>query len=213
MKKLIVAVALAAGWTFALTSPAFSATKSYDCTKAGNANKVQCRNAAQAALKAAKPAKSAPAAKPASTKVSSTTTTRTVTQKSFDCTKAGNANKAVCRTAATSPAKPVAKQTTIATTSRHYDCTKAGNASKQECKVSAANTQGAPKTIAASKASQSGPTARPSTAQGPARTTTSKASDNNNPAGAIAQCKDGTYSHSKSRSGTCSRHGGVAKWS
>ncbi len=32
------------------------------------------------------------------------------------------------------------------------------------------------------------------------------------PTGATAQCKDGTYSHSQHRSGTCSRHGGVAKW-
>ncbi|MDR0217581.1 MAG: DUF3761 domain-containing protein [Enterobacteriaceae bacterium] len=27
-----------------------------------------------------------------------------------------------------------------------------------------------------------------------------------------ALCKDGTYSKSKSRKGTCSKHGGVAKW-
>lgn len=32
------------------------------------------------------------------------------------------------------------------------------------------------------------------------------------PAGATAQCKDGTYSFSQSRRGTCSGHGGVAKW-
>jgi Protein of unknown function (DUF3761) len=32
------------------------------------------------------------------------------------------------------------------------------------------------------------------------------------PQGATAQCRDGTYSFSKSRSGTCSHHGGVAKW-
>jgi uncharacterized protein DUF3761 len=32
------------------------------------------------------------------------------------------------------------------------------------------------------------------------------------PAGATAQCKDGTYSYSKHRSGTCSHHGGVARW-
>lgn len=27
-----------------------------------------------------------------------------------------------------------------------------------------------------------------------------------------AECKDGTISHSKHRPGTCSKHGGVAKW-
>ena len=32
------------------------------------------------------------------------------------------------------------------------------------------------------------------------------------PAGASAKCKDGTYSFSKTRSGTCSRHGGVLEW-
>jgi hypothetical protein len=32
------------------------------------------------------------------------------------------------------------------------------------------------------------------------------------PAGATAQCRDGTYSFSRSRRGTCSHHGGVAKW-
>jgi Protein of unknown function (DUF3761) len=32
------------------------------------------------------------------------------------------------------------------------------------------------------------------------------------PAGATAQCQDGTYSFSQHRSGTCSHHGGVAQW-
>ena len=32
------------------------------------------------------------------------------------------------------------------------------------------------------------------------------------PAGATAECRDGTYSFSQSRSGTCSHHGGVARW-
>lgn len=32
------------------------------------------------------------------------------------------------------------------------------------------------------------------------------------PAGATAQCRDGTYSFSQHRSGTCSGHGGVAEW-
>jgi len=32
------------------------------------------------------------------------------------------------------------------------------------------------------------------------------------PAGATAQCRDGSYSNSQSRSGTCSHHGGVARW-
>jgi hypothetical protein len=32
------------------------------------------------------------------------------------------------------------------------------------------------------------------------------------PSGATALCRDGTYSYSKHHSGTCSYHGGVAKW-
>jgi hypothetical protein len=32
------------------------------------------------------------------------------------------------------------------------------------------------------------------------------------PPGATAQCGDGTYSFSQHRSGTCSHHGGVARW-
>lgn len=32
------------------------------------------------------------------------------------------------------------------------------------------------------------------------------------PAGATAQCRDGTYSFSRSRRGTCSHHGGVGRW-
>ena len=32
------------------------------------------------------------------------------------------------------------------------------------------------------------------------------------PAGATAKCKDGTYSFSQHRQGTCSGHGGVAEW-
>jgi hypothetical protein len=41
----------------------------------------------------------------------------------------------------------------------------------------------------------------------------SGAAEDNNPAGAIAKCKDGLYSHAKNRRGACSRHGGVASWS
>jgi hypothetical protein len=32
------------------------------------------------------------------------------------------------------------------------------------------------------------------------------------PKGATARCRDGSYSFSQSRRGTCSHHGGVAKW-
>ena len=39
-----------------------------------------------------------------------------------------------------------------------------------------------------------------------------RTADNQPPAGASAQCRDGTYSFSQSRRGTCSHHGGVARW-
>jgi hypothetical protein len=37
-------------------------------------------------------------------------------------------------------------------------------------------------------------------------------SPSSNSSGATAQCRDGSYSYSQSRSGTCSGHGGVASW-
>ncbi len=36
--------------------------------------------------------------------------------------------------------------------------------------------------------------------------------DDSVPAGASARCRDGSYSFSQHRSGTCSHHGGVAEW-
>jgi hypothetical protein len=44
------------------------------------------------------------------------------------------------------------------------------------------------------------PTAKPAPASAP------------NPQNATARCKDGTLSFSKTHSGTCSHHGGVAQW-
>jgi uncharacterized protein YgiM (DUF1202 family) len=35
---------------------------------------------------------------------------------------------------------------------------------------------------------------------------------NATPVGATALCRDGTYSFSRNRRGTCSHHGGVARW-
>lgn len=39
-----------------------------------------------------------------------------------------------------------------------------------------------------------------------------KSIDGGVPAGASAQCRDGTYSFSQNRRGTCSHHGGVSEW-
>ena len=46
----------------------------------------------------------------------------------------------------------------------------------------------------------------------PKTTTQSKKAGSNIPSGATAKCKDGTFSFSKSRKGTCSGHKGVATW-
>lgn len=58
-----------------------------------------------------------------------------------------------------------------------------------------------------SEAKSRAPTA-PNTATKPS----SNRREDNDPTDAIAQCKDGTYSHATNRRGACSRHGGVSKF-
>jgi hypothetical protein len=53
------------------------------------------------------------------------------------------------------------------------------------------------------------PTARSANAS---RATAAPNAKNTDPTGAIAKCKDGTYSHAKGHTGACSRHGGVGEW-
>jgi len=185
MNRLIMAAALAVGFAFASSTPALAAAKNYDCTKAGNANKAVCKGAKPAAPAAAK---SAPAAKAAPAKAA-TTTTKSVTR-TYDCTKAGNANKAQCKTS-----------TSVATS-----VTKPAPAPAQPTML-----QRVKNSMTGSKpAAAAAPAAKPAPAR---KTAAAPASvEDRNPSGAIAQCKDGTYSHSKQRTGACSRHGGVAKW-
>lgn len=57
------------------------------------------------------------------------------------------------------------------------------------------------------------PTAAPTApAARPAPATAAPNAKNTDPTGAIAKCKDGTFSHAKGHTGACSRHGGVAEW-
>jgi hypothetical protein len=129
--------------------------------------------------------------------------------RNYDCSKAGNANKAACKTGAKDAAKMTTKPAPAAKT---------------------AAAKPAPKTAAAKPAPASAPVAKPSMFQrmsnaltgskpapaakpAPKRVAAAASNEDRNPAGAIAQCKDGTYSHAKARTGACSRHGGVAKWS
>jgi hypothetical protein len=78
----------------------------------------------------------------------------TSSPRNYDCSKAGNANKAVCKGVASSSAAPTAKSASPATApvpkpvaaTRHYDCSKAGNANKAVCKgVAAPQVAAAPK--------------------------------------------------------------------
>ena len=49
--------------------------------------------------------------------------------------------------------------------------------------------------------------------QGTQKTTTAtKNAVNGRPQGTTGLCKDGTYTAAKTKSGACSKHGGVAKW-
>ena len=62
--------------------------------------------------------------------------------RNYDCSKAGNANKAVCKNATpaaatvtpTPAAMPAPAAPAATATARHYDCSKAGNANKAVCK-------------------------------------------------------------------------------
>jgi Protein of unknown function (DUF3761) len=189
MNSLILAAALAAGCTLVSAVPASAAAKNYDCSKAGNANKAACKGAA---AKPAAPSAKATTAPKAAPKVAATTMTKATTTRNYDCSKAGNANKAQCKASA----KVASTRTTT---------TKSAPAAP------------APGMFQKLKNAMSGsPVAapRPAAAPTPRRSAPAAASvEDRNPAGAIAQCKDGTYSHSKTRTGACSRHGGVGKWS
>lgn len=150
-------------------------------------------------------------------------------ERHYDCSKPGNANKAVCKAAAGGPASPSAPPT-AASSPRRYDCSKPGNANKAVCKAApgapaVASTTPAPTTAPRpSPAPTPQPTApqpRPAVTAGPPPASTSPRpatasykgrSITADPAGATGQCKDGSYTHATHHSGACSRHGGVARW-
>lgn len=195
MNRLFLAavVTLSAG-VFAATP---ASARNYDCAKAGNASKAECKAAAKAAPKVAPmPAVAAKAtAKPTAAPSKVATKTVTTVERNYDCRLTGNKNKAACKTAATAT-KPVVNLSRTSTATRNYDCAKAGNATKTVCKTGMVT-----KTVAVAVPR--------SLAKAAAK---SASADDKNPAGAIGRCKDGFYSHSKQREGACSRHGGVAKW-
>lgn len=196
MRRILITLGIVAGFSFAAASPASAATRNYDCSKPGNANKAACKTAA-------KPAAAAPV-----TRTSTVTTKATTTTRQYDCTKKGNANKAACKTAAAQSPTGVAAgavKTTTTSKATTTDCTKWYNKARAQCKSSTATA--APHTTVA-------PAPKPAAAPANASAASHSKSGgvDNNPAGATAQCKDGTYSHAKTHQGACSRHGGVAKW-
>lgn len=90
-------------------------------------------------------------------------------------------------------------------TGSYKDFSKTCMAGKGETKGAAAPA--AAPTAAPAKPEKSSPKAAAAPAAG-AKTTAA----NTDAAGATARCKDGTYSHAKTHSGACSRHGGVAEF-
>ena len=170
MKRLILAAALAAGGSLASALPADAATRNYDCSKPGNANKAQCKSATKAAP-AVSAAKVATAQAKANARAEKAQARATVKAE-----KAAGVKPAAKTAAAPAPAKPGLLQ-------------RMSNMFHGSSKPAPA---AAPRRVAA---------AAPASVE------------DRNPAGAIAQCKDGTYSHAKARTGVCSRHGGVGRWS
>ncbi len=106
MKSMfVISMALAA----AALVPASAQARNYDCTKAGNATKAACSGAANTAPAKTAAAKPAPAKAAAATPVQQAAprSTAAAAPRNYDCSKAGNANKAVCK-GATTAAKPIA---------------------------------------------------------------------------------------------------------
>ena len=109
-----------------------------------------------------------------------------------------------------------AKATDAAKKAAAKSAKKAEAASKAAAK---AETQAEPK-AESKKVATSAPTTpaaktkaepKSKSASAPAQAS-SKRGEDNDPTDAIAQCKDGMYSHAANRRGACSRHGGVGKW-
>jgi hypothetical protein len=127
---------------------------------------------------------------------------------------AAKARKSAPGTAATTAAATAMVTCTDGSTSKggRGACRGHGGVNKG---ASAARSTATPATPAATAASPS-PSTKTARASRDASTGMaagkSSAHENTDPSGAIAQCKDGLYSHAAHRKGACSKHGGVAKW-
>ncbi len=126
---------------------------------------------------------------------------------------------------ATSPATGKTYQMACRTTRETILCT-GGRTARVRFPLAAAETYYPTATPAETESSNEGEESEPETANESAGEECTNGSYTNSagntvcspeeapsrPAGATAECDDGTYSFSESRSGTCSHHGGVAKW-
>ena len=86
-------------------------------------------------------------------------------ERHYDCSKPGNANKAVCKTAPATTAPPAGSAPAtapatapITSSTRHYDCSKPGNAKKAACKGAAPATT----TVTTANAAPAAAPAKPS---------------------------------------------------
>lgn len=118
--------------------------------------------------------------------------------------KAGTSAAPAAAAPAAAPAAPAAPAASGATST----C-KDGTTSTSTGKGTCSGHGGVQKATPAAPAVAAPAAAKSSTAGKSAPTATAS---NTDPTGATAKCKDGTYSKSQHRSGTCSSHGGVAQW-
>jgi hypothetical protein len=113
-------------------------------------------------------------------------------------------------TAPASTTMPMCKDGTTSTVAGKGACSHHGGVKKAAAggAMAAAPAAATADTAAASGAATA-PAAKSTTAMKSAPSMAASATD---PTGATAKCKDGTYSHAKTHSGACSKHGGVADW-
>jgi Protein of unknown function (DUF3761) len=111
--------------------------------------------------------------------------------------------------AADSSATTTCKDGTTSTATGRGACS--GHGGVQKAATTAAGAAAPAATAAPAAAAKAAPAAaKSSTASKSAPTT--RTAGGIDPPGATAKCKDGTYSKSQHRAGTCSSHGGVAEW-
>lgn len=181
----------------ALSFGAPASARNYDCTKAGNANKAACKAHVGQSVAVSKTTKAVV--------TSSATTSPAASSRHYDCSKAGNRNKAACKTSA-GAASPAATTVQTRTTTAGIDCTKFYNRMRAACRGPGVTTTKTTSTVAPA------PTHGTKPAIAETRTTVTQNTNAAGPGGATAKCRDGSLSHSAHRSGSCSRHGGVAQW-